>query len=146
MRKGLALLVLAALMVSVAAVPATAAKKKKKTITESWQVTAAPFPGAEDHSDPATECGTQDVNYAIHSFKTPGRGTLETVISGYQGEWDLYVTGSDGNVLGSGVQFMTGTEERATVTLRAGAEVDIYACNFAGGPTAAGELKYVYKP
>jgi hypothetical protein len=126
-------------------VPATAAKKKK-TLTEDWQVTAAPFPGADDHSDPATECGTQDVNYAIHTFKTPGRGTLETVISGYQGEWDLYVTDSSGNVLGSSVQFMTGTEERATVTLPAGTEVDIYACNFAGGPVAVGELTYVYKP
>jgi hypothetical protein len=143
MRKGLALLVLAALMVSVAAGPATAAKKK--TVTEDWQVTAAPFPGADDHSDPATECGTQDVNYAIHTFKTPGRGTLETVISGYQGEWDLYVTDSNGNLLGSSVQFMTGTEERATVTLPARAEVNIYACNFAGGPTAMGELTYVYK-
>jgi hypothetical protein len=145
MRKGLALLVLAALMVSIAALPATAAKKKK-TVTEDWQVTAAPFPGAEDHSDPATECGTQDVNYAIHTFKTPGRGRLETVISGYQGEWDLYVTDSNGNVLGSGVQFMTGTEERVKVTLPAGTEVNIYACNFAGGPTATGTLKYVYKP
>ena len=86
------------------------------------------------------------MNYAIHTFKTPGRGTLETVISGYQGEWDLYVTDSNGNVLASGVQFMTGTEERATVTLPAGAEVNIYACNFAGGPIATGELTYVYKP
>ena len=145
MRKGLVLLVLATLMVSAVALPATAAKKKK-TVTEDWQVTAAPFPGADDHSDPATECGVQDVNYAVHTFKTPGRGTLETAISGYQGEWDLYVTDSSGNLLGSSVQFMTGSEERATVALPAGAEINIYACNFAGGPTAAGQLKYVYKP
>ena len=145
MRKGLALLVLAALMVSVVALPAAAAKKKKKTVTEAWQVTAAPFPGAEDHTDPATECGTQDVNYAIHSFTAHGRGTLETSISDFQGEWDLYVTDSNGNLLGSSVQFMAGSEERVKVRLAPHTEVNIYACNFAGGPTAAGNLTYTSK-
>ena len=144
MRRSLTLLAVAALMVSISALSANAAKGRG-TVKETWQVTAAPFPGADDHSDPASECGTQDVSYAIHSFRTPGRGTLETALTDFQGEWDLYVTDTNGNVLGSSVQFMTGSEERLTVTLPAKSEVLIYACNFAGGPTANGELTYRYK-
>jgi hypothetical protein len=137
-----ALLTAVSLVVSVGALPASAAKKK--TVTEEWEVTAAPFPGAEDHTNPATECGTEGVNYAIHTFKTPGRGTLEAAIT-FEGEWDLYVTDSKGTLLASSVQFMAGSEERVTVRLPARAEVKIYACNFLGGPTASGELKYVYR-
>lgn len=137
------LLTAGSLAVSVGALPAAAAKKG--TVTEEWQVTAAPFPGAEDHSDPASECGTENVNFGIHTFTTPGRGHLEASITDFQGEWDLYVTDSSGNLLASSVNFMAGSEERIEVDLPARTEVNIYACNFLGGPTAAGQLKYVYR-
>jgi hypothetical protein len=134
----------ALVLVALVASPAVAAKKK--TVTEEWQVTAVPFPGADDHMQPDEECGVEDVSYAVHAFETPGRGTLEAAITDFQGEWDLYLTDSDGNVLASSVNFMAGSEERLVAALPARTEVSIYACNFAGGPTANGRLKYVYKP
>lgn len=144
--KKCAIALLAALLVLAAAPGAAVAGKKKGkgTVTEEWQATAAPFPGAEDHTDPATECGAEDVNYTIHTFKTPGRGTLEAAIT-FEGEWDLYVTDAKGVLLASSVQFMAGSEERVTIGLPAGAEVSIYSCNFLGGPTADGQLKYTYR-
>ncbi|MFN2524846.1 MAG: hypothetical protein ABR505_01055 [Actinomycetota bacterium] len=114
-------------------------------MTEEWEATAAPYPGADDHSDPATECGFEDVTFTIHSFTTPGKGTLEASLSEFQGEWDLYVTDEDGRVLASSVNFMAGPQERLVVALPAKLEIDIYACNFLGGPTAHAQLKYVYK-
>ena len=141
-----ALLVLLAGLVVCSLLPgAAAAGKKRKTVTEEWQATAAPFPGADDHSDPATECGAEGVNHTIHTFTAPGKGTLVTAITGFQGEWDLYVTDSNGTLLASSVNFMSGSEERVTIRLRAGAEVNIYACNFLGGPIANGELAFTYK-
>lgn len=145
MAKALRLLIATALVVAVGAAPATGAKKKTKTVSQEWQVVAAPFPGAEDHSDPATECGVEDVSYSIHSFSTPGKGTLTTRITGFEGEWDLYVTDGDGTLLGSSVNFMAGSEEKVTLKLPARTEANIYACNFLGGPTADADLKYVYK-
>lgn len=143
MRKTLVLVLLGAFVLAGTAMPATAAKKKK-VVTEEWQATAVPFPGAENHTDPATECGVQDVSYRIHSFTTPGRGTLEARISGFEGEWDLYVTDGEGTLLGSSVNFMAGPEEKVTLPLPAKKDIQIYACNFAGGPTAQGDLRYTY--
>ena len=145
MVKTVGLLVVSALLFAVGVAPASGAKKKTKTVQDQWQVTAVPFPGAEDHSDPATECGTEGVSYAIHSFKTPGKGTLTTRLSGFEGEWDLYVTDNDGSLLGSSVNFMSGSEEQVTLRLPAKSDINIYACNFLGGPTADADLKYVYK-
>jgi hypothetical protein len=145
MRKILTLITIGSLLLGTSSMPASAAKKKKKTVTEEWQAVAAPFPGAEDHSDPATECGVEDVSYTIHNFSTPGKGALTTRISGFEGEWDLYVTDGDGTLLGSSVNFMAGPQEEVTLKLPAKTEVNIYACNFLGGPTADGELKYTYK-
>lgn len=144
MRRVLTLIILGSLLVGASSMPASAAKKKR-TVTDEWQVIAAPFPGAEDHSDPATECGLEDVSYTIHSFSTPGKGTLTTRLSGFEGEWDLYVTDGDGTLLGSSVNFMAGPQEEVTLKLPAKAEINIYACNFLGGPTADADLKYTYK-
>lgn len=142
--KKAALVLLAGLLV-LAAAPGPALAGKKKTVTEEWQAVAAPFPGADDHSDPATECGAEGVNHVVHTFKAPGKGTLNTAITGFQGEWDLYVTDANGSLLASSVNFMAGSEERVTVGLRSGAEVRIYACNFLGGPVADGNLEFTYR-
>ena len=145
MTRTLGLLTVGVLVMAIGIAPATSAKAKKKTVREEWQVVAAPFPGADDHSDPASECGVEDVSFAIRSFTTPGKGTLTTRLTGFEGEWDLYVTGADGSVLGSSVNFMTGPEEQVTLSLPPKKEIQIYACNFLGGPIADADLKYVYK-
>lgn len=138
-------LLLAAMMLIGVGAPSATAEGKKKSVEEEWDVTALPFPGADDHSNPEEECGVEGVSYTIHTFTTPGRGSLDVRINEFQGEWDLYVSDADGNLLGSSVNFMAGSEERVTIPLAANVEVSIYACNFLGGPTAHGALKYVYR-
>ncbi|MDQ3985508.1 MAG: hypothetical protein M3280_03315 [Actinomycetota bacterium] len=145
MHRALTLVIIGALLAGANVAPSAAGGKKRKTVTEEWQAVAAPFPGADDHSDPATECGVENVTYTIHGFSTPGKGTLTARIRDFEGEWDLYVTDADGTLLGSSVNFMAGPQESVTLRLPAKAKVRIYACNFLGGPTAAGDLRYVYR-
>lgn len=143
MRKMLATLVAGCLLVGMGVTPAGAGRKK--TVKQQWDVAAAPFPGADDHTNPAEECGVEGVSYSVHSFTTPGKGKLDTRINAFEGEWDLYVTDSAGRLLGSSVQFMGTPEERVVIRVGARVDLQIYACNFLGGPTAHGELKFVYK-
>ncbi len=132
----------AGLVLVTGALPAGAAQKK--TVTEEWDVVAVPFPGADDHSDPAAECGVEGVSYDIYQFTTPAKGKLDVRLT-FQAEWDLYVTDGDGNLLGSSVNFMSTPEERVQLSVGAKVELNIYSCNFLGGPTAHGTLKYTYK-
>ena len=141
-RRALAVLVAGALAIGLVAGPATAGRTK--TVKRQWDVVAAPFPGADGHTTPSEECGVEGATYGLYRFKAPGRGKLDVRLSGFEGEWDLYVTDSAGNLMGSSVQFMTGSEERVVVKVPSKKELLIYACNFAGGPTAQGKLKYVY--
>ena len=142
MRRVLAILIGGCLLAGLAVTPGNAARRK--TIKQQWDVTAAPFPGAEDHSTPSEECGVEGVTYAIHAFKTPAKGRLDVRINQFEGEWDLYVTDSSGRLLGSSVQFMGTSEERVVINVAAKTNLQIYACNFLGGPSAHGQLKYVY--
>lgn len=144
MHKAVAILISAGLVAGLSALPATAGPRKK-TVKEQWQVAAAPFPGADDHSDPSQECGVEGASYAVHAFTTPAKGTLDVRINGFEGEWDLYVTDAAGHLLGSSVEFMSDSEERVVLRLGAKVKINIYACNFLGGPIANGELKYVYR-
>ncbi|HEX2239566.1 MAG TPA: hypothetical protein VHJ82_00265 [Actinomycetota bacterium] len=145
MRTAVGISVLAALLVGLITMPRASAEQRKKTVTEEWQATAAPYPGADDHSDPATECGLENLTFTIHTFTTPAKGTLEARLSDFQGEWDLYVTDTEGRLLASSVNFMAGPQEQLTVPLPAKLDIEIYACNFLGGPTAQGALTYTYK-
>ncbi len=145
MRKTLATLIAGCLLLGLGLAPAAAGGKKKR-VGQMWEVIAAPFPGADDHSTPAEECGVQGATYGLHTFKTPGKGKLDVRINQFEGEWDLYVTDSSGRLLGSSVQFMGTDEERVVIKVGARVELRIYACNFLGGPTAHGELTYVYQP
>ena len=142
MRRALAVCILAALLG--AAAPGALAGGAKKVIKRQWDVVAAPFPGADDHSTPSEECGVEGATYDLYRFKTPARGKLDVRINQFEGEWDLYVTDSSGHLLGSSVQFMTTDEERVVVKVASKTTVLIYACNFLGGPTAHGALKYTY--
>ncbi|MDQ3955782.1 MAG: hypothetical protein M3285_09565 [Actinomycetota bacterium] len=142
MRKILSALIMGCLLAALTAAPVGAARKK--VVKQQWDVIAAPFPGADDHSTPSEECGVEGVTYGIHTYKTPAKGKLDARINGFEGEWDLYVTDSAGRLLGSSVQFMGTSEERVLIKVPAKTELQIYACNFLGGPTAHGELKYVY--
>ncbi|HYO61820.1 MAG TPA: PPC domain-containing protein, partial [Actinomycetota bacterium] len=100
MRKALASLVALGLVASFSASPALAGKaKKKKTISETIEVTAVPFPNLSSHTgtaSPGCTAGQEGVHKHTHPFEAPGSGVLTLSMSGFTGDWDLYVFNAEG--------------------------------------------------
>ena len=150
MRKVVASILLVGL---VAALPGPAvAKKKKKTVTITESFSAGPFapkPFPGDVSDAGCRDGEEGVQKLTVPFTTPGKGILSTDISGFQGDWDLYVTDSAGSVLAasetSQIVDQTPPTEQITIPLRAKQDINIVACNWAGSPLAEGQYTFKYK-
>lgn len=153
MRKALATLIALGLVASFTASPALAGKKKKKvtkTIEETIDVTAIPFPNLSSHTStptPGCSAGQEGVHKLTKSFETPGAGKLTLSMSGFTGDWDLYVL--DGNVAiarsdSAQVPDMAPPEEKIEIALAKGKTYDLVICNWAGAPQASANLKYVY--
>lgn len=121
-----------------ALVPSAAAKKKKQT--DSWTAQGLPFP-VETAS---CNNGLEGVNLVNHELKTPGKGVLDVTMTGYLGDWDLWVFDPNGNALGSSTGFVDVPTERVVVPIRGMDHVVVLACNFLGGPTAELESVYTY--
>lgn len=137
MRKSVVGLLVFALSMG-AMVPTAAAKKKK--IEDSWTAQGLPFP-VETAS---CQNGIEGVNLVNHELKTPGKGTMDVTMTGYVGDWDLWVFDPDGNALGSSTGFVDVPTERVVVPIRGMSHVVVLACNFAGGPTAEVTSIYTY--
>ena len=153
MRKALATLIALGLVASFTASPALAGKKKKKvtkTIEETIDVTAVPFPNLSSHTStptPGCTAGQEGVHKLTKAFETPGAGKLTLSMSGFTGDWDLYVL--DGNVAiarsdSAQVPDMAPPEEKIELALAKGKTYDLVICNWAGAPQASANLKYVY--
>ena len=153
MRKALATLIALGLVASFAASPALAGKKKKvtKTISETIDVTAVPFPNLSSHTGTATPgctAGQEGVHKLTKPFEAPGNGTLTLAMSGFTGDWDLYVfdgslaiARSDNEQVG---QAMAPPEEKIEMPLQKGKTYDLVVCNWAGAPQASATLDFVY--
>lgn len=156
MRKALASLVALGLVASFAATPALAGKKAKKkvtkTISETIDVTAFPFPNLSSHTAtplPGCAAGEEGVHKHTHPFEAPGNGTLTLSMSGFTGDWDLYVIDdagvaiarSDNEQVG---QTMAPPEEKIEMPLAKGKAYELVICNWAGAPQATADLQYVY--
>jgi hypothetical protein len=155
MRKALATLIALGLVASFSASPALAGKKAKKkvtkTISETIEVTAVPFPNYSSYSGTATPgctAGQEGVHKATRAFETPGNGTLTLSMSGFTGDWDLYVfdgsvaiARSDNEQVGPA---MAPAEEKIVMPLQKGKTYDLVVCNWAGAPQATASLEYVY--
>ena len=154
MRKALASLIALGLVASFSATPALAGKAKKKvtkTINETIDVTAFPFPNLSSHTGtptPGCTAGQEGVHKLTTPFEAPGNGTLTLSMSGFTGDWDLYVfdgsvaiARSDNEQVG---QAMAPPEEKIEMTLAKGKTYDLVVCNWAGAPQASAELQYVY--
>ncbi|HEX2295996.1 MAG TPA: hypothetical protein VHN37_11880 [Actinomycetota bacterium] len=156
MRKALASLIALGLVASFSMSPALAGKKKAKkkvtkTIEETIDVTAVPFPNYSSYTATATPgctAGVEGVHKATRSFETPGAGTLTLSMSGFTGDWDLYVfdgavaiARSDNEQVGP---TMAPAEEKIEMPLEKGKTYDLVVCNWAGAPQASAQLKYVY--
>jgi hypothetical protein len=153
MRKALATLVALGLVASFSAAPALAGKKKKatKTISETISVTAVPFPNYSSSTGtptPGCSAGQEGVHKATTPLETPGAGKLTFSMSGFTGDWDIYLF--DGTVAiarsdNAQVPDMAAPEEKIEAALQAGKTYDLVVCNWAGAPQASAEYTYVYR-
>jgi hypothetical protein len=135
-------LVAGPLALAALAVPAHA---KPKPVTQSWQVTAVPFP-----MEAASHCkeGVEGVSRATRQVTLPGRGTLVAELAAFQGDWVLEVYDAKGRMLGQGYSPLNpGSTGKAKVTVKKGVKgqkLSIAACNFTGGPTATAKYTFTY--
>lgn len=132
-------LVLAALPVALLGVTAAGALAAPKEMKGTFDAAATPdpTPTAGEVCQGLTPSGRFEV-----PLKIPAAGKLQVDIS-FTGDWDLTLEDKSGNILAESAAFEAPTETVA-VKFKKATEIVIVACNFAGGPTAAG--KYVYTP
>ena len=146
MRRALVSIVVLGLVGGVIAAPAMAGKK---TIKKEFSAGPhAPFPVPSDASATGCLASQEGVNKTTVALKTPGKGLLDVMIHDFEGDWDLYVTTPSGQVLGSSDSSQlqgSPQEERIQISLPAKKTFNIVACNWAGGPTAAGHYSYKYR-
>lgn len=156
MRKALASLIAIGLVASFAATPALAGKKSKKkatkTISETIEATAVPFPNYSSYTGtetPGCTAGQEGVHKLTTPFETPGPGTLTLTMSGFTGDWDLYLFDDAGvPIARSDIEqvgpTMAPPEEKIVMPLAKGRTYDLVVCNWAGAPEATAEMTYVY--
>jgi hypothetical protein len=123
-----------------AAAPASAGKSKKGSFTADNMV---PFP----HPDGCNigSGSMEGVNYVAEPFKAPSDGVLTVTMSGFDGDWDLFVNDSSGSLIlassESQLQGAPATEEVA-FALTKGSKVLMTPCNWVGGPSATVDWKF----
>ena len=135
---------------ALSAAPAVAKKKKKKTVTISETFTAgphAPIPVLSDADPNGCRNGENTVHKTTVPFTTPGKGILTVEISDFQGDWDLYLMEGTNVLAASDASQLQGAAASEQIMINLGAKkvVEIVACNWAGGPTAAGSYTYKYQ-
>ncbi|MDQ3985256.1 MAG: hypothetical protein M3280_02005 [Actinomycetota bacterium] len=147
MRRALVSILVLGLVGGVVSAPALAGKKK--TIKKEFSAGPhAPLPILADASPNGCLDGQEGLNKTTVAFKTPGKGLLDVTIHEFEGDWDMYVTTPDGSVLAASDSSQlqgAAQEERIQINLPAKKSFNIVACNWAGGPTAAGHYTYKYK-
>ena len=152
MRKTLASLIALGLVASFSAAPALAGKKKKvKTISETISATAIPFPNLSSHtgtSMPGCSAGQEGVHKLTTPLEAPGSGTLTLEMSGFTGDWDLYLFNDEGVAIARSdaaqVPDMAPPEEKIVAPLERGTTYELVVCNWAGAPQATAEYTFVY--
>ena len=145
MRRFVALAATALLAVSVA--PAAAAGGKHG----SFAATALPFPNYSSHTEtaePGCLAGVDGVHNVSEPFTAPGKGVLKATMSGFTGDWDLYLTDDSGAPLLGSAQDQTAgaaAEESVELALKPKQTVNITPCNWAGAPEAEVHWEFVSK-
>ena len=130
MRKSVTVLLVLALLVALGAAPATAGKKKKGSFSAENPV---PVVDACPHEAP------EDLSKTTESLKIPFSGVLTVTMTDFVGDWDLYLTDSEGGEIASSTASqLTGDppSEEVLILLPKGMSVQMIACNYAGGTSA----------
>ncbi|MDQ3985652.1 MAG: hypothetical protein M3280_04060 [Actinomycetota bacterium] len=150
MKKSVIAVVAGCFVAAAATLPSLAGGKR---VHEKYSVRAIPFSHVrvDDYYSPAKgSCleGIEGVHKVSRRFKAPASGKLTLSSRNFQGDWDLYITDTKGQVLaeGTGAQ-LEGNDatEKASLSLRRGQKVDLTPCNWLGGPEALVQLEFVPK-
>ena len=138
-----AVLALAVLAVGTAVAPGALAAPKP--VSKTYTATA-PMPDPSNFAGQGYSVCAQNVPQSFHleEFKVPAAGTVKVVLTGFQGDWDLLLMDGKGNEMAYGGAIEPGAPEIAQVKFKKAGEVQIVACNWAGGPT--GEVTYTFTP
>lgn len=144
--------VLPAALVAVVAVGSFApamAKPKRKPITKTFTA-SAPVPHPYPPSGPSCSDNPATPSEHHETLKVPAKGKLTVTLTGFTGDWDLGLFDKAGNSIAEGAGVNTpnantgnGVEELTAKIKKPGTYI-IDACNFAGGPTASGTIKFVF--
>jgi hypothetical protein len=141
-----AALVVGALAIAAVAAPPALAAPKKKTITKSYDVTAA-MPDPTNFAGQGYPVCAQNVpgSFDKRTIAIPAAGTIEVEVSGFQGDWDLLLEDADDSELAEGGSNGLGGSETADVRFKKAQKMSIVACNWAGTPNATVKYTFTYK-
>ncbi|HEV3473160.1 MAG TPA: hypothetical protein VG408_08160 [Actinomycetota bacterium] len=147
MRRSIAVLASAVLLLALAGAPALAGKKK---VHETFGATLLPFPNLSSATGTARSgcsAGQEGVHWVGVPFKSPGKGTLRLWMEGFTGDHDLYVYDGDTKLAESINDQVAGAppEEELSLPLTNGQEVVLIACNWAGEPGVEAHYEGTFK-
>lgn len=136
--------------------PALAAPAKPKPIVMEWSMQHAPMPlplGAGLPTDNSCDGSFEGLSTTTKTIKATAAGTLEVVLTGFAGDWDITVMDDKGRTLGIGAGTTTGDPsslgddltEKAVIKVKKAMTLVIGTCNFLGGPTADAKATFTYK-
>ncbi|MDQ3645624.1 MAG: hypothetical protein M3345_01660 [Actinomycetota bacterium] len=147
-RVALAIVVALALVLVVrSAAPSSAAGKKK--MKGSFVVRALPFPRL-DGIPPATQKGSCAAGIGLTplgvTLEPRARGLLEAKMTGFVGDWDLYVLDPANQVVAGSIQNQL-TDQAAAgeyllVSLDKGQRVQLVGCNWLGSAEAKVDFEF----
>ena len=110
-------------------------------IEESYQATALPYPNGSYDSGEGCFYGVDGVHKHFHEFEAPRKGKFEVGIPALTGDWDLFVTDPEGNVLAESSDD-SGVAEHTELKLKKAQQISIVACNWAGEPQVTVEYSF----
>lgn len=119
----------------------------------SFVARAVPFPAMQSDiyypGKGSCLAGMEGIHKVSTPFHDPASGTLTVHLEGLSGDWDIYVLGKGGDVLGrsENAQVLDGAEgkERVAVPLASRQRVRMVACNWLGEPEVTVKFDFVAK-
>jgi hypothetical protein len=128
------------LLVSVALINSDEALAGRRKVSDQWTA-SAPIPTPYVCRPAALE----GISRESHHFSARFHGTLKASMTGFIGDWNLYVVSEETDFPKDTI--MAGSEtldekEQVQTVLAKGWKVNIMACNSAGGPSAELSLEF----
>lgn len=131
---------------AIVAVPPASAKHKKP-ISKTYTAQALPPDPSHAVNGEGICRTTLDQAQHVHEFKAPEAGTIEILMNGFQGDWDLALRNDKDQHLADSAQQITeplDRPEKIKYKLKKATGLRIVACNFSGGPQATVKYTFTY--